>query len=570
MSRPGGHPAEARRLTPYEYAATHGPRAGDRIRLGDSGLVVRVESDAQRYGDEFLAGFGKTARDGLHLKAAAVRDTCDVVISNVVVIDAVQGIRKVSIGIRDGRICSIGRAGNPDTLDGVDVVVGTGTSIVSGEGLIATAGAVDTHVHLLSPRIMEASLASGVTTIIGQEFGPVWGVGVNSPWALRHAFHAFDAWPVNIGFLGRGSSSHAAPLVEALAEGGACGFKVHEDMGAHTRALDTALRVAEEHDVQVALHSDGLNECLSVEDTLRVLEGRTIHAFHIEGCGGGHVPNVLKMAGVPNVIGSSTNPTLPFGRDAVAEHYGMIVSVHDLKPDLPGDAAMARDRIRAGTMGAEDVLHDLGAIGITSSDAQGMGRAGETVRRTFAMAGKMKAESGAPDAGHDNERVLRYIAKLTVNPAIAHGLAHEVGSLEAGKLADIVLWRPEYFGAKPQLVLKAGFPAYGVTGDPNAATDTCEPLVLGPQFGAHGGTPADISVAFVAQAALDQGRDTMPTRRRRVAVRGTRGIGPADLRLNSRTGAVDVDQRSGLVTLDGEPLRSEPAESVSLNRLYFL
>ncbi|MFE1076372.1 urease subunit alpha [Streptomyces sp. NPDC058783] len=570
MSRPGGHPAEARRLTPYEYAATHGPRAGDRLRLGDSGLVIRLESDAQRHGDEFLAGFGKTARDGLHLKAAAVRETCDVVISNVVVIDAVQGIRKVSIGIREGRIHAIGRAGNPDTLDGVDVVVGTGTSIVSGEGLIATAGAVDTHVHLLSPRIMEASLASGVTTVIGQEFGPVWGVGVNSPWALKHAFGAFDAWPVNIGFLGRGSSSHEAPLIEALAEGGASGFKVHEDMGAHTRALDTALRVAEEHDVQVALHSDGLNECLSVEDTLRVLEGRTIHAFHIEGCGGGHVPNVLKMAGVPNVIGSSTNPTLPFGRDAVAEHYGMIVSVHDLKTDLPGDAAMARDRIRAGTMGAEDVLHDLGAIGITSSDAQGMGRAGETVRRTFAMAGKMKAQFGAPDADHDNERVLRYIAKLTINPAIAHGLAHEVGSLEVGKLADIVLWRPDHFGAKPQLVLKSGFPAYGVVGDPNAATDTCEPLVLGPQFGAHGATPAEISVAFVAQAALDQGHDTMPTRRRRVAVRGTRGIGPADLRLNSRTGAVDVDQRTGLVTLDGDPLRCEPADSVSLNRLYFL
>ncbi|MEV6614451.1 urease subunit alpha [Streptomyces sp. NPDC051051] len=556
-------------MNPYEYAATHGPRAGDRLRLGDSGLVIRVESDSQRPGDEFLAGFGKTARDGLHLKAAAVRETCDVVVSNVVVIDAVQGVRKVSIGIREGRIHSIGRAGNPDTLDGVDVVVGTGTSIVSGEGLIATAGAVDTHVHLLSPRIMEASLASGVTTVIGQEFGPVWGVGVNSPWALRHAFNAFDAWPVNIGFLGRGSSSSPDPLVEALAEGGASGFKVHEDMGAHTRALDTALRVAEEHDVQVALHSDGLNECLSVEDTLRVLEGRTIHAFHIEGCGGGHVPNVLKMAGVPNVIGSSTNPTLPFGRDAVAEHYGMIVSVHDLKTDLPGDAAMARDRIRAGTMGAEDVLHDLGAIGITSSDAQGMGRAGETVRRTFAMAGKMKAEFGAP-AEHDNERVLRYIAKLTINPAIAHGLSHEVGSLETGKLADIVLWRPEYFGAKPQLVLKAGFPAYGVVGDPGAATDTCEPLVLGPQFGAYGATPADLSVAFVARAALDRGNDRMPTRRRRVAVRGTRGIGPADLRLNSRTGAVDVDQRTGLVTLDGEPLRSEPADSVSLSRLYFL
>ncbi|MFI9625674.1 urease subunit alpha [Streptomyces sp. NPDC052042] len=557
----------------HEYASVHGPRAGDLVRLGDSGLTVRVESDAQAYGDEFLAGFGKTARDGLHLKAAAVRDTCDVVISNVLVIDAVQGIRKVSIGIREGRIAAIGRAGNPDTLDGVDVVVGTGTTIVSGEGMIATAGAVDTHVHLLSPRIMEASLASGVTTIIGQEFGPVWGVGVNSPWALRHAFNAFDAWPVNIGFLGRGSSSGPAPLVEALAEGGACGFKVHEDMGAHARALDTALRVAEEHDVQVALHSDGLNECLSVEDTLRVLEGRTIHAFHIEGCGGGHVPNVLRMAGVENVIGSSTNPTLPFGRDAVAEHYGMIVSVHDLKTDLPGDAAMARDRIRAGTMGAEDVLHDLGAIGITSSDAQGMGRAGETVRRTFAMAGKMKAERGPLDGdgpADDNARVLRYIAKLTINPAIAHGLAHEIGSIETGKLADIVLWRPEFFGAKPQLVLKAGFPAYGVTGDPNAATDTCEPLVLGPQFGAYGATAADLSVAFVSQAATELGADQMPTRRRRVGVRGTRGIGPGDLVHNSRTGAVDVDTRSGLVTLDGDPLRSEPADTVSLNRLYFL
>ncbi|MDH6120868.1 urease subunit alpha [Kitasatospora sp. GAS204A] len=565
-------------IEPHEYAAVHGPRAGDRVRLGDSGLVVRVESDSQLPGEEFLVGFGKTARDGLHLKAAAVRETCDVVISNVLVIDAIQGIRKTSIGIREGRIAAIGRAGNPDTLQGVDVVVGTGTTIVSGEGLIATAGAVDTHVHLMSPRIMEASLASGVTTIIGQEIGPAWGVGVNSPWALRHAFNAFDAWPVNIGFLGRGSSSDPEPLVEALAEGGACGFKVHEDMGAHTRALDTALRVAEEHDVQVALHTDGPNECLSVEDTLAVLEGRTIHAFHIEGCGGGHVPNVLKMAGVPNIIGSSTNPTLPYGRDAVAEHYGMIVSVHGLKTDLPGDAAMARDRIRAGTMGAEDVLHDLGVIGITSSDAQGMGRAGETVRRTFAVAAKMKADVG-PMAGDgpddDNARVLRYIAKLTINPAIAHGLAHEVGSIEVGKLADLVLWRPAFFGAKPQLVLKAGFPAYGVTGDPNAATEACEPLVLGPLFGAHGATAADLSVAFVARAAAESGSfgrpyDAMATRRRRVAVRGTRGIGPADLIRNARLGDVQVDPRNGLVTLDGTPVRSEPAQDVPLSRLYFL
>lgn len=542
----------------------YGYRRGDRVRLADSGLTVEVEQDAQRPGDEFLTGFGKTARDGLHLKAASVRETCDLVISNVLLLDPVLGVRSTSIGVRAGRVHALGRAGNPDTLDGVDVVVGTGTTIIPGEGLIATPGAIDTHVHLLSPRIMEASLASGVTTVIGQEFGPVWGVGVNSPWALRHAFGAFDAWPVNIGFLARGSSSHPAPLIEALEEGGASGFKVHEDMGAHTRALDTALTVAEEYDVQVALHTDGLNECLSVEDTLAVLAGRTIHAFHIEGCGGGHVPNVLKLAGVPNVIGSSTNPTLPFGRDAIAEHHGMIVSVHGLSPDLPGDAALARDRIRAGTMGAEDVLHDLGAIGITSSDAQGMGRAGETVRRTFAMAGKMRRDLGA-EAGHDNERVLRYLAKLTVNPAIAHGLAHEIGSLEVGRLADLVLWRPAYFGAKPQLVLKAGFPAYGVTGDPNAATDASEPLVLGPQFGAYGATAADLSVAFVAQTAADR----LPTRRRRVGVRGTRGIGPADLVRNTRTGQVDVDAR-GRVTLDGEPVDSAPADAISMNRLYFL
>jgi urease subunit alpha len=393
---------------------------------------------------------------------------------------------------------------------------------------------------------------------------------VNSPWALRHAFNAFDQWPVNIGFLARGSSSTDAPLIEALVEGGACGFKVHEDMGAHARALDTALRVAEDYDVQVALHTDGLNECLSVEDTLRVLDGRTIHAFHIEGCGGGHVPNVLKLAGVANVIGSSTNPTLPFGRDALDEHYEMIFSAHGLNHHSHSDHAMVRDRIRGGTMGAEGVLHDLGVIGITSSDAQGMGRAGETIRRTFQLASKMKQDLDQSPSVHDNDRVRQYIAKLTINPAIAHGLSHEIGSIEVGKLADIVLWRPDHFGAKPQLVLKAGFPAYGVTGDPNASTDTCEPLVLGPQFGSFGATAADLSVAFVSGAAAIDGNDHMTTRRRRVAVRGTRGIGPKDLVLNSRMGTVDVDTRTGMVSFDGTRVYTDPAESVALSRLYFL
>ncbi|MFM8268125.1 MAG: urease subunit alpha [Ilumatobacteraceae bacterium] len=550
-------------------AAVYGPTTGDRVRLGDTGLIVEVEFDAQQRGNEFVAGFGKTARDGLLLQAASVRATCDLVISNVVLIDAMHRVSKVSIGIREGRISAIGRAGNPHILDDVDVVVGTGTSIISGEGLIATAGAIDTHVHLLSPRIMESSLASGVTTIIGQEFGPVWGVGVNSPWALRHAFSSFDAWPVNIGFLARGSSSSADPLLEALVEGGACGFKVHEDMGAHTRALDTALTVAEAHDVQVALHTDGLNECLSAADTLRVLEGRTIHAFHIEGCGGGHVPDVLTLAGVPNVLGSSTNPTLPFGRDALDEHYEMIFAAHGLDHHSASDHRLVRDRIRGGTMGAEGVLHDLGVIGITSSDAQGMGRAGETVRRTFQLAARMKDAAGEGASGHDNERVRRYIAKLTINPAIAHGLSHEIGSIEVGKLADIVLWRPDHFGAKPQLVLKAGFPAYGVTGDPNATTDSCEPLVLGPQFGAHGATAADLSIAFVAGSTGADGADRLTTRRRRVAVRNTRGIGPADLVHNHRLGTVAVDSATGSVTLDGERVYVDPVDSVPLSRLYF-
>ncbi len=557
-------------ILPHDYAAVYGPTVGDRVRLGDTDLVVKIEYDAQQRGNEFLAGFGKTARDGLLLQAASVCETCDLVISNVVIIDAMHRIGKTSIGIREGRISAIGRAGNPDFLDDVDVVVGTGTSIVSGEGLIATAGAIDTHVHLLSPRIMEASLAAGVTTIIGQEFGPVWGVGVNSPWALRHAFNAFDQWPVNIGFLARGSSSNDAPLIEALVEGGACGFKVHEDMGAHLRALDTALRVAEDHDVQVALHTDGLNECLSVEDTLRVLAGRTIHAFHIEGCGGGHVPNVLKLAGVANVIGSSTNPTLPFGRDALDEHYEMIFAAHGLNHHSTSDHAMVHDRIRGGTMGAEGVLHDLGVIGITSSDAQGMGRAGETVRRTFQLASKMKRDLDQSPSVHDNDRVRQYIAKLTINPAIAHGMSHEIGSLEVGKLADIVLWRADHFGAKPQLVLKAGFPAFGVTGDPNATTDSCQPLVLGPQFGSFGATAADLSVAFVSGAAVAEGNDHMTTRRRRVAVRNTRDIGPRDLMHNARLGTVNVDAKTGMVSFDGQRVYTDPAESVTLSRLYFL
>jgi urease subunit alpha len=558
------------------------PRPGDRIPLADTGLTLRVEDGGEpRDGYALLTGFGKTARDGIGLRAVRTDQSCDVVVSNVLVVDPVAGIRVASIGIREGRITGIGRAGNPDTTDRVDVVVGTGSIIVPGEGLIATAGAVDTHVHLLSPRICEAALASGVTTLLGQEFGPFWGPGVNSRWGLRTAYRAFDAWPVNIGFLGRGSSSRPDPLLEAL-EAGVCAFKVHEDLGAHRRSLDTALTVAEEYDVQVCLHTDGLNENLALADTVAVLDGRTVHAYHVEGCGGGHVPDVLELAGIPYVIGSSTNPTLPYARDAVAEHEAMIVSVHGLRPSVPGEVRLARDRVRAATMAAETVLHDLGVIPITSSDAQGMGRAGETIRRTFAMAAVNRAargplagdEPGEPATGtpgSDNLRVLRYLAKLTLNPAIAHGIDHEIGSLEIGKLADIVLWRPELFGAKPSLVLKSGLPAWGAVGDPNAAVDTAEPLVLGPQFAGSGAAPAEVSVVFVNAAAAHAVADGIPTRRRRVAVSGTRGIGLDQMVAgNDRAGRVRVRPDASAVTLDGEELHAAPAERVPLARLFHL
>jgi urease subunit alpha len=546
-------------------------RPGDRVRLGDTNLVVRVEPSSEPDdGYALLAGFGKTARDGIGLRAVPSRESCDIVVTNVLLLDPVLGVRAVSIGVRAGRISGIGRAGNPDTTDGVEVVVGASTIVVPGEGMIATPGAVDTHVHLLSPRICEAALASGVTTLLGQEFGPFWGPGVNTGWGLRTAYRAFDAWPVNVGFLGRGSSSRPEPLLEAL-EAGVCAFKVHEDFGAHRRSLDTALTVADEHDVQVCLHTDGLNENLALEDTLAVVGGRTVHAYHVEGCGGGHVPNVLELAGVPNVLGSSTNPTLPFARDAVAEHEAMIMHVHGL---ALSQERLARDRVRAATMAAETVLHDLGVIPLTSSDAQGMGRAGETIRRAFAMAAVNKAARGplpGDDGDDDNARVLRYLAKLTINPAITHGIAQEVGSLEVGKLADVVLWHPAWFGAKPMLVLKAGLVAWAATGDPNAAIDTAQPLVLGPQFAGSGAAPPDVSVVFVNAAAAEADGDAVPTRRRRVAVRGTRNVGLAHMRQgNDRVGHVVVDPRARSVTLDGEELQARPAEHVPLSRLYHL
>jgi urease subunit alpha len=561
-----------RRHADAEDRAVNGARLGDRVRLGDTGLVVEVEADDRLVGDEFLLGFGRTGRDGIGMQAVRTSASCDVVISNVLVLDPLLGVRATSIGIRNGRITGLGRAGNPDITDGIDVVVGSGTQVIPGEGLIATAGGIDTHVHGLTPRVFEAALASGITTVLTQELGPLWGVGVGSPTVLRQGYASLDAWPVNVGVLGRGSSARRDPLLEQL-EAGVCGFKVHEDTGAHLRTLDAALDAAEEFDVQVCLHTDGLNEGLTVDDTLAVTDGRVVHAFHVEGCGGGHAPDVLRLAGIDHVIGSSTNPTLPYGVNALDEHIAMIVSVHGLNPDVPGDLAIAHDRVRAETMGAENLLHDLGVIPITSSDALGMGRAGENWRRTFALASVTKGAAGGElvdPSGHDNQRVLRFLAKLTVNPALAHGLGHEVGSLAPGKLADIVLWSPALFGAKPTLVVKGGLPAWGRTGDPNATTDVAQPLRYGPQFGGVGGAPAELSVLFTNSAATEAESDPWPTRRRRVAVTGCRNVRLSTMVRNGRLGTVDVDPVSAQVTFEGERMHFAARDDIPLQRLYFL
>ena len=554
-------------LDPQAYARVYGPTAGDRVRLGDTSLVIEVEADDQERGNEVLGGFAKTARDGL--MAQATLDAVEIAVTQVLVVDPVLGVRKTAIGITDGRIVAIGRAGNPDIMDGVDVVLGTDTAIVSGEGLIATAGSIDTHVHLLSPRITDQALAAGFTTLVIQDYGPVWNLGTNPAWALAHIHAALDQTPLNTLMLARGSSSRPEPL-ERMVAAGAAGLKIHEDVGANATALDMALRVADAHDVQVCLHTDGLNEGLLVEDTLRVIDGRTIHAYHIEGTGGGHAPDVMRMAGVPNILTSSTNPTFPYGINTAAEHAAMVELVHVLREDLPGDHQLALDRVRPATMAAEDVLHDLGLIHMTSSDSQGMGRIGETLRRTFQLASVMKDARGSAQP-HDNDRVLQYLAKTTINPAIAHGMGHEVGSLEVGKLADIVLWEPAWFAVKPFLVLKAGFPTWGAVGEPNASTAFSQPTQVAAQIGAIGSAPARLSVAFTSRLALESGgAEALPTGKRCVAVHGNRALTAADMVRNTRVADVRVDPSTHAVTVDGEIVQTPPVSAVPLSALHLL
>jgi urease subunit alpha len=548
-------------------SGAYGPGAGDIIVLGDTNLRLGITSRVADAGDELHVGFAKTGRDGIGLKALSARESCDVLITNVVVLDPVDGVQVACIGIREGRISGIGRAGNPDTSDGIDIVVGTGTVVIDGDGLIATPGGIDTHVHTLSPRVFEAEISSGVTTVIGQEAGPMWGVGLGSGWVLDRGLRAMDSFPVNFGLLGRGSTSRGETIREAI-DAHVCGLKIHEDTGATLRTIDTALRCADDFDIQVALHTDGLNETLSVSDTIAVLDGRVLHAYHVEGCGGGHAPNVLELAGVDNVLASSTNPTLPYGVNAVAEHVDMILLCHGMNPGNESDVRIARSRVRGVTMAAEGRLHDLGVIGVTSSDAQGMGRAGETWWRTFALAGVMAGlDESRADLADDNDRILRYLAKITINPALVHGLAHEVGRLAVGHLADIVLWRPEFFAAKPQMVLKSGFPAWGVTGDPNASIDSAEPLVLGPQFGAHGLAAADVSVLFSNAAAVAEG--PAPVARRVVPVRDCRTVRSSALVRNSEVGSVDVADDGSAVRWNGSLLTVDPVSRVPISRLHY-
>jgi urease subunit alpha len=553
-------------LSRGDYASLYGPTAGDRVRLADTDLVLEVEADDNLPGSEPLVGFGKTVREGQLVSGSIpAEEALDVAITNAVLLDPVLGVRKTAIGIKDGRVVAVGRAGNPETMEGVAVPLSPFTGIVPAEGLIATPGCVDSHVHLLGPQVVAGALAAGTTTLVAMGYGGAFDLGLNPRTNLERLLDAWRAVPLNLLPLARASTADESALEAALAWG-AGGFKVHEDVGAYPEIVDAALAVAERHDVQLALHMDGLGESATLAETLAAVGGRTVHCYHVEGCGGGP-PDLLEVVSLDHVLPSSTNPTIPYGATAVAEHELMIRTVHRLHPRFENDALAARDRVRGWTMAAESVLHDLGAISIVSSDSMGMGRIGEVTRRAWQLAHVMK-RAGGEEGRNDNERILRYLAKLTINPALAHGIAHEVGSLEAGKLADVVLWRPAFFGAKPQLVLKAGFAAYGPLGSGSGSTRIGEPLVYGSVFGGTGAAPARLATIFAAGAGAERVGGIWPGPVS--AVRGARTVGKRDLVHNGATPRVEVDPVRREVRVDGEPAVLEPARELPLNRAYFL
>ena len=557
-----------------------GPTVGDRIRLGDSDLYVEIERDLRHYGDEVVYGGGKTLRDGMALANTITSEAgaLDLVITNVTILDPVLGVVKADVGIKDGRIAGIGQSGNPNIMSGVDpsLVTGAATDAISGEHLILTAGGIDSHVHYISPQQAYAALSNGITTLVGGGIGPSDGSNgttiTSGVWNVEMMLKAVENLPVNFGFLGKGNCAVQESIEEQL-RAGACGLKIHEDWGSTPAAIRSALDVAERHDVQVAIHTDTLNEGGYVEDTIAAIDGRTIHTYHTEGAGGGHAPDLLRMASMPFVLPSSTNPTLPFGVNSQAELFDMIMVCHNLNPQIPSDVAFAESRVRPETQAAENILHDLGVLSIVTSDSQAMGRVGESFMRTVQMASYMKRACGRlkeDSDDNDNYRVLRYLAKITINPAIAFGMAESIGSVEKGKLADLVLWEPQFFGAKPKMVIKGGAISWANMGDPNASLPTPQPCYYRPMFGAFGRVLPDTCISFVSQAAMQSDVKTRLGLERQVCpVRHTRQLSKCDMVLNSATPRIDVNPETFDVAIDGERIDIKPAERFSLGQLYW-
>jgi urease subunit alpha len=563
------------------YAELFGPTTGDRVRLADTDLFIEVTEDRTRGpqgADEVVFGGGKVIRESMGQgMATRAEGAPDLVITGALILDH-WGVVKADVGVRDGRISAIGKAGNPDTMDGVDpdLVIGPGTEVLAGNGQILTAGAIDAHVHFVCPQLAGEALAAGITTLIGGGTGPAEGTKATTvtpgSWYLARMLESMDAFPVNVGLLGKGNTVRAAALREQVL-GGACGFKLHEDWGTTPAAIDACLRAADEFGVQVAIHTDTLNEAGYVQDTLAAIAGRTIHTYHTEGAGGGHAPDIITVAGQPHVLPSSTNPTRPHTVNTVDEHLDMLMVCHHLNPAVPEDLAFAESRIRPSTIAAEDVLHDLGAISIISSDSQAMGRIGEVITRTWQTAHVMKRRRGPlpGDGPADNRRARRYVAKYTIGPAVAHGVDHEIGSVEVGKLADLVLWPPAFFGVRPSAVLKGGVIAHAAVGDANASIPTPQPVLPRPMFGAHGVTPAATSVHFVAPAALDDGlADRLAVRRRLVPVADTRRLTKADLPENTALPRIEVDPDTFAVRIDGDLVEPQPAAELPMAQRYFL
>jgi len=561
-----------------QYADLYGPTVGDKIRLADTDLIIEIEKDLLKYGDEVVFGGGKSARDGMgQASGVTSKNALDLVITNAVVMDPILGIIKADIGIKNGLIAGVGKAGNPNVMDGVNMIISSNTEVIAGEHTICTPGTIDTHIHFISPQQAVEAICSGTTTMLGGGTGPAEGTKATTctpgPWNLHRMIESVEELPLNFGFLGKGNDSLEPALMEQIAAG-ACGLKLHEDWGTTPATIDAALRVADKTDTQVAIHTDTLNECGFVDDTIAAIAGRAIHTYHTEGAGGGHAPDIMKIAGEKNILPSSTNPTRPYTVNTLDEHLDMLMVAHHLNPSVPEDVAFAESRIRGETIAAEDVLHDIGALSMYSSDSQAMGRVGEVATRAWQTADKMKKMAGRlkeEKNDNDNLRVKRYLAKLTLNPAITHGISDYVGSLEVGKLADIVIWTPPFFGIKPKLIIKGGFIAYSLMGDPNASIPTPEPVYYRPMFGAIGMAKYSTSVTFTSKLAIRNGiAKKLGLRKKLLPVKNCRKIGKKDMKYNNLTPKIEIDPETYEVKVNGKLATTEPAENLSLARLYNL